>query len=159
MDKNYYLAILIEGLMRQKNVKNPLPNMDDVQVLDVLGNIGGEGEFDWLKIKALVSDSTFLEQKDLSGINPLINTADRIRLELGASFISEEEDIDAKYIVNEYYEAEAKLKEVREKLSKILNEEKYRSHFDELNKVGESACDLLVRVYRSFGSSNLGGEL
>jgi len=112
--------------MRQKNVKNPLPNMDDVQVLDVLGNIGGEGEFDWLKIKALVSDSTFLEQKDLSGINPLINTADRIRLE---------------------------------KLSKILDEEKYRSHFDELNKVGESACDLLVRVYRSFGSSNLGGEL
>ena len=64
MDKNYYLAILIEGLMRQKNVKNPLPDMDDAQVLNILGNIGGEGEYDWLKIKALVSDNTFLEQKD-----------------------------------------------------------------------------------------------
>ena len=89
--------------------------MDDAQVLNILGNIGGEGEYDWLKIKALVSDNTFLEQKDLSGINPLINTADRVRLELGANLITEEEDVDAKYLVNEYYEAEAKLKEVRRK--------------------------------------------
>lgn len=156
MDKNYYLAILIEGLMRQKNVKNPLPDMDDAQVLNILGNIGGEGEYDWLKIKALVSDNTFLEQKDLSGINPLINTADRVRLELGANLITEEEDVDAKYLVNEYYEAEAKLKEVREKLTKVLNEEKYKVHFDELNKVGESVCELLVRSYQSF--NELGGE-
>ena len=157
MDKNYYLAILIEGIMRQKNVKNPLPDMDDARVINLLGHIGEEGEYDWLKIKALVSDSDFLEQKDLSGINPLINSADRVRLELGANIISELEDVDAKYIVNEYYEAEVKFREAREKLSKILNEEKYNRYFEELNNIGNTACELLVRSYENF-NNDLGGE-
>ena len=158
MDKNYYLAILLEGIMRQKGVKNPLPDMDDAKVINLLGHVGEEGEYDWLKIKALVSDSNFLEQKDLSGINPLINSADRIRLEMGANLISELEDVDAKYIVNEYYEAEVKFREAREKLSKILNEEKYTEYFNKLNNVGNTVCELLERSYNSF-NDNLGGEL
>lgn len=160
-----FLVVAIEVTLRDNGITNGIKDIPVSRLAELLNAINLSDKYDAIEMNA-ISEAIDLDNdgllKDGYGINPLVNKLERARFEYGVSLIGlngqnivdENTDInptdtDAIRLVSQYYMIESKLNELREKITKLFDEDIYKAKINELNDDCDNIVEVIKRYYET----------
>lgn len=150
---NKLIPIAIMMRLRKAGIDKTPGDVGAVVLSDLLNSVGLSNKY---PIDEIIDECDELASEnfrplDELGLSPLYNLMDKNIFEIGTSLFDKEEDSTAKALLNEYNQKKAEADALKEKISTILAEDRYRTQIESIMNDANNIADIIIRYLKREG--------